>query len=846
MIASTSFDTFKAWEMSSAPLITPSAWRQVSSISVPAGYCPCIFRETQDFMMSDVEKEEKRDMPNSEIIPKTEVQDLTVCPEYQEKESREIVNEESDEGKPFVGIEGELDFEDETLSPQKTEKSEDQNSASNEVDTQHTQTQKTVESPENQEEGECAPENQEEGECAPENQEEGECPPETPNGKSIEDGEDDGECSDDDDLEEGELKDQDESPKEKQKQVCRFFNRGVCFYGLQCRFLHLNSDLKGNYNMFAPTSRTYDQTIGNVIVPTGQIGIMHNQHRSAVRSAPEFLPGPPIMPSNHSEFSEESAWERGLKEAKELVKKASKRKLDPDFENKRLNLGLNANERNNVEMNDKENDGKYQKKKKEEKKNDLFKYEPPYCDVPYDRDPRGQYERRFENFEIRYTDHGSGEKGGRGLKKKTRRKSSEKTDNTPRFDQRDWRNDRNEDAAKGRGEAYFDPWRRSKSPKIQRPRERSRSFGSCSSVSSYSSRSSCSYSRSSSRSSRECSKRGRSPIYSRSSRSSRSLSMDSVSSASTSVSHSSSGESLITPAQQAALLRAQAENPPVKSESIPGHPPGGLFFQSKKFDKITIGLKNPEYDPFEEEFQNSGPMAPEFPISSDVQNPIPGVERERAKEPVKSLHPPKQQIKLTLLNKNPTQSKLITLPKKDLELNRVQTDITTRSLSRTREKEKCLRGAEKEDLVVVLIEMEETVDSVMNVEDLKEKLMQSKAYLEDEEFVKDFLDTTIDERLEEEERRKRDEEHSTKMEEYRKREEEYRKKAEEPHLERKQELEFAIIEARRKKEIEFRIREARHKEEMEARHRAEVARLMAGEETRLKSGKKESRTVEED
>ncbi|GFR32739.1 c3H1-type domain-containing protein [Trichonephila clavata] len=615
------------------------------------------FMKLWHFMMSDVEQVEKWDMPNSEIIPKTEVQDSTVCPEQQaENESGEILNEESEEGKPFVGLEGELDFEDETLSPQKTEKRDDQNLASNEVDTQQTQPPKTVENHEKKEDGECAPEK--------------------PDEKTIEDGEDDGECSDDDDLEEGELKDQDESPKEKQKQVCRFFNRGVCFYGLQCRFLHLNSDLKGNYNMFAPTSRTYDPTVGNVIVPTGQIGIMHNQHRSAVRSVPDFLPGPPIMPSNHPEFPEESAWERGLKEAKELVKKASKRKLDPDFENKRLNLGLNANERNNVEMNDKENDGKYQKKKKEEKKNDLFKYDPPYCDVPYDRDPRGQYERRFENFEIRYTDRGSGERGGRGLKKKTRRKSTEKTDKTPRFGQRDWRNDRNEDAAKGRGEAYFDPWRRSKSPKTRRSRERSRSFGSCSSVSSYSSRSSCSYSRSSSRSSRECcSRRGRSPVYSRSSRSSRSLSMDSVSSASTSVSHSSSGESLITPAQQAALLRAQAENPPVKIDSIPGHPPGGLFFQSKKIDKITIGLKNPEYDPYEEQFQNSGPgMAPEFPISSNVQNPIPGVEKERAKEPVKSLHPPKQQIKLTLLNKNP-QSKLSNLPKKDLELNRVmQTD----------------------------------------------------------------------------------------------------------------------------------------------------------------------------
>ncbi|GFY06712.1 hypothetical protein TNCV_3525681 [Trichonephila clavipes] len=54
------------------------------------------------------------------------------------------------------------------------------------------------------------------------------------------------------------------------------------------------------------------------------------------------------------------------------------------------------------------------------------------------------------------------------------------------------------------------------------------------------------------------------------------------------------------------------------------------------------------------------------------------------------------------------------------------------------------------------------------------------------------------------------------------------KSAEERHLERKQELELARIEARRKTENETRIRETRHKEEIDARLRAE-------EETRLKA-----------
>ncbi|GFU95618.1 hypothetical protein TNCV_3332841 [Trichonephila clavipes] len=48
------------------------------------------------------------------------------------------------------------------------------------------------------------------------------------------------------------------------------------------------------------------------------------------------------------------------------------------------------------------------------------------------------------------------------------------------------------------------------------------------------------------------------------------------------------------------------------------------------------------------------------------------------------------------------------------------------------------RVAEKEDLLVVWVEMGETLDPGMNVEVLKQKLIQSKAYLEDEEFVRFF------------------------------------------------------------------------------------------------------------
>ncbi|GFS33300.1 hypothetical protein TNIN_221591 [Trichonephila inaurata madagascariensis] len=81
--------------------------------------------------------------------------------------------------------------------------------------------------------------------------------------------------------------------------------------------------------------------------------------------------------------------------------------------------------------------------------------------------------------------------------------------------------------------------------------------------------------------------------------------------------------------------------------------------------------------------------------------------------------------------------------------------------------------------------MGEIVDLGMKLVDLKQKLMLSKTYLDDEEFVKDFLDTTIEERMEEEERRKREEEHRKKMEKYREEIEELRKRVEERPLERK-------------------------------------------------------------
>ncbi|GFS46947.1 hypothetical protein TNIN_63471 [Trichonephila inaurata madagascariensis] len=71
----------------------------------------------------------------------------------------------------------------------------------------------------------------------------------------------------------------------------------------------------------------------------------------------------------------------------------------------------------------------------------------------------------------------------------------------------------------------------------------------------------------------------------------------------------------------------------------------------------------------------------------------------------------------------------------------------------------------------------------LGIQELKQKLLSCKAYLEDEEFDCNFLDTMIEDRREKEERREKTEEYRKKEEEYRKEIEKYGKEAEECRLE---------------------------------------------------------------
>ncbi|CAG9856503.1 unnamed protein product [Phyllotreta striolata] len=164
-------------------------------------------------------------------------------------------------------------------------------------------------------------------------------------------------------LEEGEVTDEDDArPEETEpRPVCRFFSRGQCTWGASCRFLHPGVTDKGNYTMFEMI---------RPVVP----GEFRDERSYAKVDAPMV----------------ESAWERGLRTAKEMLRKSIKRKeQDIDFEEKKMNLSLAQEEF------DKEN-GYYGR---------VASPEPRYVrhvEYPVSRPPEEYYNRRQVMYEPEY------------------------------------------------------------------------------------------------------------------------------------------------------------------------------------------------------------------------------------------------------------------------------------------------------------------------------------------------------------------------------------------------------------------------------------------------------------
>ncbi|XP_068213108.1 zinc finger CCCH domain-containing protein 18-like isoform X17 [Palaemon carinicauda] len=316
--------------------------------------------------------------------------------------------------------------------------------------------------------------------------------------------------------EEGELSDEEDDDsllRQEPKTVCRFFNKGQCTWGTNCRFLHPGVSDKGNYNMFAPSKPQANTDKEE-----------ETTERERPREVRRFIPEP-------SPF--ESAWERGLRYAKEMMKRANKRKeTDADFEEKRFNLSLGQAEL------DRENDYYTRPASPVYKQPDEITDQ--YLD-PYEKQAIRHFRGgHFENFEVRYhvdprysmreggQDRSRREKYEREVSERTNRRSRNAPPGEERYVRsRIWQDDRYMEVlstgggTRGEAEAWADPWARRKTPprsgrKKKTSRTRSYSTGSSSHSSSRSTHSSSYSSRSRSKSE---SRTSRSSAGSRSSRS---------------------------------------------------------------------------------------------------------------------------------------------------------------------------------------------------------------------------------------------------------------------------------------------------------------------------------------
>ncbi|KAM8891121.1 zinc finger CCCH domain-containing protein 18 isoform 2-T3 [Spinachia spinachia] len=212
--------------------------------------------------------------------------------------------------------------------------------------------------------------------------------------KDEDDGEiDEGEI-DDDDLEEGEVKDPSDR-KIRPRPICRFFIKGNCTWGMNCRFIHPGVNDKGNYSLISKP----DPFSPNGAPPGGPHPLIPNN--PWVGPAVEELPPPPPP----VEPPVESAWERGLRHAKEVLKKATIRKeQEPDFEEKRFNVTIGEDDREF----DKENDF-FRERSYRIIRDEMDFREPVYGDQY--ADPYHDYEMealwrggQYENFRVQYTE----------------------------------------------------------------------------------------------------------------------------------------------------------------------------------------------------------------------------------------------------------------------------------------------------------------------------------------------------------------------------------------------------------------------------------------------------------
>lgn len=212
--------------------------------------------------------------------------------------------------------------------------------------------------------------------------------------RDDDDGEiDEGEI-DDDDLEEGEVKDPSDR-KIRPRPICRFFMKGNCTWGMNCRFIHPGVNDKGNYSLITKP----DPFSPNGAPPGGPHPLMPNNPWTGPTVEELPPPPPPVEPPV------ESAWERGLRHAKEVLKKATMRKeQEPDFEEKRFNVTIGEDEREFDKENEFFRERSYRIIRDEIDFRDPI-YGDPYADPYYDYEMEALWRGgQYENFRVQYTE----------------------------------------------------------------------------------------------------------------------------------------------------------------------------------------------------------------------------------------------------------------------------------------------------------------------------------------------------------------------------------------------------------------------------------------------------------
>ncbi|GFT09792.1 c3H1-type domain-containing protein [Nephila pilipes] len=136
------------------------------------------------------------------------------------------------------------------------------------------------------------------------------------------------------DLEEGEIKDNNSKASRNSEVACRFFKRGTCLFGSQCQYLHVSDTV---YKMFDPSPQ---RSINFKIEPRDFHKPMTCHPNFLLsRMEPDRLNVMMPKPNFHrQEEVLENTWEKGLEQAKTLIRNANLKKKSDDFEIKKLHL----------------------------------------------------------------------------------------------------------------------------------------------------------------------------------------------------------------------------------------------------------------------------------------------------------------------------------------------------------------------------------------------------------------------------------------------------------------------------------------------------------------------------